>query len=124
MPTAISPTTIKRARRLRRDMTDGERRLWSELKELRRLHGVHVRRQAPIGPYVVDFVVHEKGLIIEVDGEHHFLPEQVRRDAKRDAWLTSQGYKIRRLSTADLADAFNGCVEEIMGELGLMEAAL
>ena len=123
MPTSISPSTIKRARRLRRDMTDRERKLWSEPKEFRRLYGVHFRRQAPIGPYVADFVVHEKRLVVEVDGEQHFLPEQMRRDAKRDEWLASQGYKILRLATADLSDAFEGSVEEIMGELGLMEGA-
>jgi very-short-patch-repair endonuclease len=30
MPSFIKPQTIKRARRLRRNMTDGERKLWSE----------------------------------------------------------------------------------------------
>ena len=123
MPTSVTAVAISRARRLRRDMTDGERKLWSELKEFRRDHGVHVRRQAPIGPYVVDFVIQASKLIIEVDGEHHFLPGQMRRDAARDQWLSARGYKILRLSTADLADAFDGCVEEIMGELGLMERA-
>ena len=121
MPTSVTPTAIKRARKLRRGMTDGERKLWSMLKEFRRDFDVHVRRQAPIGPYVVDFVIQAKKLVIEVDGEQHFLPEQMRRDAVRDRWLSDRGYKILRLSTADLADAFDGCVEEIMGELGLME---
>src|SRR5262245_2667001 len=123
MPTAITPAAIARARKLRRDMTDGERKLWSELKEFRSQYGLHVRKQAPIGPYIADFVIHSKGLIIEVDGEHHFLPEQMQRDATRDEWLATQGYKVLRFSTADLSDAFDGCVEEILGELGLMEFA-
>ena len=123
MPTAISPAAIKRARRLRRDMTDGERKLWSELKEFRRLYGIHARKQAPIGPYIADFVIHSKSLIIEVDGEHHFLTERIQRDAIRDEWLATQGYKVLRFSTADLSDAFNGCVEEVLRELGLMEIA-
>ncbi|WP_318764204.1 DUF559 domain-containing protein [Aminobacter niigataensis] len=42
-------------------MTDGERKLWGELKDFRRLYGLHARKQAPIGPYIVDFVLHEKG---------------------------------------------------------------
>ena len=104
-------------------MTDGERKLWLELKELRHLYGIHVRRQAPIGPYVADFVVHAKSLIIEVDGEHHFLPEQMRRDAVRDEWLSQRGYRVLRLTTADLSDTFDGCIEEILGALGLMEDA-
>lgn len=121
MPTSVPPAAISRARKLRRNMTDGERKLWSELKEFRRLYGVHVRRQAPIGPYVADFVVHEKNLVIEVDGEHHFLPEQMRRDARRDAWFSQRGYRVLRLTTAELSDAFDGCVEAVLAEMGLME---
>lgn len=121
MPTSVPPAAISRARKLRRNMTDGERKLWSELKEFRRLYGVHVRRQAPIGPYVADFVVHEKNLVIEVDGEHHFFPEQMRRDARRDAWFSQRGYRVLRLTTAELSDAFDGCVEAVLAGLGLME---
>ena len=121
MPTTVSPQAIKRARRLRRNMTDGERRLWSELREFRRHYGLHVRKQAPIGPYFVDFVVHEKKLVIEVDGEHHFEPEQMARDVTRDNWLGERGYRVLRLNTGELTDAFDGCVEAILKEMGLME---
>ncbi|RWP35961.1 MAG: endonuclease domain-containing protein [Mesorhizobium sp.] len=119
-PTAIDPTAIKRARALRRNMTDGERKLWSELKEFRRLYGLHARKQAPIGPYIADFVLHEKNLVIEVDGEHHFTPEQMDKDRIRDAWFGRQGYRVLRFSTGDLANSFDGCVEEIFREIGVM----
>ncbi|MEO5322328.1 DUF559 domain-containing protein [Mesorhizobium sp. CC13] len=119
-PTAIDPAAIKRARSLRRNMTEGECKLWSELKEFRRLYGLHVRRQAPIGPYVVDFVVHDKGIVIEVDGQHHFEPEGLARDRIRDAWLLEQGYRVLRYSTGELADSFDGCVEEILREVNVM----
>ena len=121
MPTANASQVIARARRLRRNMTGGERKLWSELREFRRLYGIHVRKQAPIGAYVVDFVIQTQKLVIEVDGEHHFLPEGIRRDAKRDAWLKTEGYRIIRINTGELVDSFDGCVEEIMAALGLME---
>jgi len=123
MPTQVMPGAIRRARKLRREMTDGERKLWSELREFRRLYGLHVRRQAPIGPYIVDFIIHTKSLIIEVDGEHHFLPDRMKKDAARDLWLGGKGYKVLRLTTADLENSFNGCIEEILSELGLMETA-
>jgi very-short-patch-repair endonuclease len=118
--TAIDPAAIKRARALRRNMTDGERKLWSELKEFRRLYGLHARKQAPIGPYIADFVLHEKNLVIEVDGEHHFTPEQMDKDRIRDAWFGRQGYRVLRFSTGDLANSFDGCVEEILREVGVM----
>ena len=123
MPTANRPGSIARARRLRRAMTDGERRLWRELRDFRRLYGIHVRRQAPIGPYVVDFAVHEHRLVIEVDGEHHFGTEGLRRDRVRDDWFATQGYKVVRLNTGELSDSFVGCVEEILRELGLMTSS-
>ena len=54
------------ARRLRRDMTVDERKLWNELRDLRRI-GFHFRRQAPIGRYIVDFVCFSRRLVVEVD---------------------------------------------------------
>nr|WP_302896635.1 endonuclease domain-containing protein [Mesorhizobium sp. LMG 17147] len=119
-PTGIDPAAIKRARALRRNMTDGERKLWSELKEFGHLYGLHARKQAPIGPYIADFVLHEKNLVIEVDGEHHFTPEQMDKDRIRDAWFGRQGYRVLRFSTGDLAESFDGCIEEILREVGVM----
>lgn len=120
MPTAISPTAISRARRLRRDMTGGERKLWAELRQFKRWYGIHVRRQAPVGPYVADFVVHSHKLVIEVDGEHHFEPARQIRDRRRDQWFSSQGFATIRLNTSELDEQFDGCVEEILQALGLM----
>ena len=121
MPTGIRPKTIARARSLRRNMTAGEEKLWSELREFRRLYGIHVSKQAPIGPFIADFAVHERKLAIEVDGQFHFEPEGVAKDQARDAWLKGQGYRVIRLSTGDLETAFDGCIEEILRALGLME---
>ncbi|RWM11589.1 MAG: endonuclease domain-containing protein [Mesorhizobium sp.] len=119
-PTAIDPAVVRRARVLRRNMTEGERKLWSDLREFRRLYGLHVRGQVPISPYIVDFVLHEKGVVIEVDGEHHFTSERMEKDRTRDAWLGQQGYRVLRFSTGELAESFDGCVEEILREVGVM----
>jgi very-short-patch-repair endonuclease len=101
-------------------MTDGERKLWSELKQFRRWYGIHVRKQAPVGPYIVDFAIHECRLVIEIDGEHHFTPSGQARDRARDEWFASQGYRVLRINTGELSDSFDGCVEEILHEIGLM----
>ncbi|WP_244478736.1 MULTISPECIES: endonuclease domain-containing protein [unclassified Mesorhizobium] len=119
--TAIDPKVIPRARRLRRNMTEGERKLWAELSQFRRWYGIHIRKQAPIGYYVVDFVIHEHRLVMEVDGEHHFTPEGQRRDRERDEWLAGEGYTVLRFNTGELSDNFSGCIEEILGVLGLMD---
>jgi very-short-patch-repair endonuclease len=112
---------VRRARKLRHAMTDGERLFWSELREFRRLYGLHVRRQAPIGHYVADFAIHERKLIIEVDGEQHFTDEGLKRDKVRDNWLAGCGYRVLRFTTGDVGDNLGGCIEEILAALGLME---
>lgn len=85
---------VARARRLRADAKPGERLLWTELRALKQ----HWRRQAPIGRFVADFANHRLKLVVEVDGGVHNLPEVQARDAERDAWLTSQGYRVLRFT--------------------------
>lgn len=81
------------ARRLRREMTEVEARLWYQLRD-RRLDGFKFRRQKPIGPYIVDFVCLDRRLIIELDGGHHAL--QVEADARRGAFLLAAGFRVLR----------------------------
>ncbi|MGC4025424.1 MAG: DUF559 domain-containing protein [Mesorhizobium sp.] len=120
MPSQIDPVAANLARRLRRQMTDGEKRLWLELRQFKRWFGIHVRRQVPIGAYIADFAVHQQRLVIEVDGEHHQLPDRQIRDSVRDGWLKARGYKVVRFQTGELETSFDGCIEEIMRELGLV----
>lgn len=121
MPTGISKNTIKFARKLRKDMSDGELKLWSELRQWKRIYGVHVRKQVPIGKYIADFAIHDLKFIIVVDGHQHLEETQMAHDKKRDAWLSEQGYKVMRLTTADLSDAFDGCIEKLLNEIKIMK---
>ena len=104
---------------LRKSMTAGEHRLWSELKEWRKLYGTHWRRQAPLGPYIADFVCHGLKLVVEVDGEFHHTQEGSARDARRDAWMNSQGYRVFRINTGELSEHLDGCVETLLREAEL-----
>jgi very-short-patch-repair endonuclease len=110
-----SERSDKLARRLRREPTFAERELW---KALRRLDGHHFRRQAPIGPYVVDFVSHRLRLIIEGDGGIHNLGEVAARDVEREHWLIGRGYRVIRLTNAQaLTTAHNGA-EPLLADFG------
>lgn len=87
-----------------------ERRVWAALRRL----GDNWRRQAPIGRFVVDFANHRRRLILEIDGGAHRLPQVTLRDAERDAWLRSQGYRVVRLDSQavmrDLAGALGSAI--------------
>ena len=81
-----------RARWLRREQTDAEFRLWRRLSG-RELGGFNVVRQAPLGPYVVDFLCRSKRLVVELDGEQHV---DSGRDETRTAYLNRHGYAVLR----------------------------
>jgi very-short-patch-repair endonuclease len=98
-----------RAKRLRSDMTDAEGRLWCALRA-HRLNGLSFRRQAPIGRFIVDFVCHERGLVIEVDGGQH---AENARDVERDRWLVAKGYRVLRFWNHDVLRNGNGVLEVI-----------
>ena len=69
------------ARALRKRLTPQEVRLWMKLRELKAL-GFNFRRQAPIGPYIVDFVCFRCRLVIEADGGQHGLHEGAKAAAQ------------------------------------------
>ena len=88
-------------------MTLPELLLWRELRggSLVRL----IRRQHPVGPYVLDFYCDHAKLAIEVDGATHDAHGAPERDSRRDAWLAAQGIRTLRLPALyvlkQLADA-------------------
>src|SRR5258705_13086654 len=108
---AVSPMQRTRARVLRSDMTDAEHKIWQRLRA-HRFQGASFRRQLPIGPYVVDFVCLDVRLIIEIDGGQHAEAE-AKRDAKRDAWLRTQGFRIMRFWNNDVLTNIHGVLEVV-----------
>jgi very-short-patch-repair endonuclease len=92
------------ARRLRKNLTDSERVLWSRLRH-KQLEEIQFYRQKPIGSYIVDFFAPSAGLVIEVDGSQHLEGENLRRDGQRDEYLASLGLRVCRFDSRQvLAD--------------------
>jgi very-short-patch-repair endonuclease len=81
------------ARKLRRNLTEAETKLWWKLRG-RQIAGARFRRQAPIGKYIGDFVCFERGLVVELDGSQHV--ERSEKDESRTIWLNSQGFTVIR----------------------------
>jgi very-short-patch-repair endonuclease len=98
-----------RSRRLRRDSTFAELKLWNRLRS-RGIAGFKFVRQEPIGRYVVDFVCREQRLVIELDGGQHAESE---RDAMRDRWLAERRYRVLRFWNNDVITNIDGVLDII-----------
>ena len=105
--------SIRRARRLRRELSPPEARLWIALRG-RNLEGLKFRRQHPIGPYVLDFYCDSAKLAVEIDGYAHATADRPSRDERRDAWLSSRGILTLRIDARDVRDEFDGVVGLIL----------
>jgi very-short-patch-repair endonuclease len=103
------------ARRLRRRMTDAERKLWFELRD-RRLMGLKFKRQVPRGGYIVDFLCVEAGLVVEVDGGQH-AEERADHDRVRTAHLEHEGLKVLRFWNNDVLTNMEAVLTIIAEEL-------
>jgi len=105
--------TIDRARELRRNSTEVEKRLWRALRE--KLPHVKWRRQMPIGPYFADFACFAEHLIVELDGGQH--AEAVEYDRARTRFIEQQGYRVMRFWNNDVAENLAGVLEMIAAAL-------
>lgn len=103
------------SKRLRREPTLGEQRLW---KGLRKLEGAHFRRQVPLGPYVVDFACHASRIVVEVDGDIHKLPDVAERDVERETWLKGRGYEVIRFSNEESIFNTGSVLQRLAERLG------
>ena len=99
------------ARELRKNMTPEERHLWYDF--LKRLP-VTVHRQKNVGNYIVDFLIASAGLVIEIDGRQHKLPEHIEADRKRDQELNLLGFTVLRYTNEDIRNRFHTVCEDIM----------
>jgi len=91
-----------------------ERLLWKLLRD-RRLDGLKVRRQVPLGRYIVDFLCPRHRLIIEADGPSH---EDSLHDRDRDAWLQSHGFRVMRFPNKEIQDYPDAVLSRILAACG------
>lgn len=118
---ALPQERRERDRSLRREATSAERLLWSRLRAGRLGGAWPVRRQVPIGRFIVDFACHAARLVIEVDGAAHCTDEERAQDARREGFLRSVGYEVLRCTNDEVFSNLDGGVETI--RLKLVERA-
>ena len=108
----VSSKLRSNARAVRKNSTDAERILWSELRN-HRLNGAGFRRQVPIENYIADFVCHAAKLVIELDGGQHFCDQAEKADATRSAAIEAKGFTVLRFTNHDVMKNRAGVLETI-----------
>jgi very-short-patch-repair endonuclease len=99
--------TSKRAKALRRALTEPELMLWTRLK--RRIPEMPAfRNQHPLGPYILDFYCSAARLAVEIDGAIHSEDAQIAHDERRDAWLRRQGVTVYRVPASPVFEDADG----------------
>ena len=110
----LTPT----ARKLRRNRTAVEDRLWRRIRS-RQLDGAKFTFQFPIGPHIADFACRSARLAIELDGGQH----SPGCDADRTKTVESYGYRIIRFWNNDVMENMEGVLEVIRHELRIARNA-
>jgi very-short-patch-repair endonuclease len=89
------------ARKLRKNMTDGELLLWNELKN-DKLLGFDFDRQRFIDNYIIDFYCKDLMLAIEIDGMSHNNEEAFAKDEIRQQKLESFAIQFLRFTESEM----------------------
>ena len=100
------------AREMRNAPTEPEKRLWRALSRSQ-LGGFKFRRQAPIGPFIADFLCPQKALVVEVDGETH----DSECDRKRDAALAGMGFATIHVTNTEVMRNMEGVLTVVLNAL-------
>lgn len=99
----------ERARKLRREMSESEKRLWNRLRANR--IGFKFKREQPLGPFTLDPFSYEAMLNVEVDGDQHDSAS----DAKRDDALKQLGVMTLRFPSQECYLHSDAVANEIYG---------
>ena len=106
-----TPEIEAAARRLRRNMTPPEQKLWEALKG-KKLGGLKFRAQHPVGPCILDFYCPACKLVVELDGGVH--DEQAAYDESRTQQLENYGHCIIRFRNEEVLEDLPSVLERIL----------
>jgi very-short-patch-repair endonuclease len=106
--------TLARARRLRRDMTEAEKKLWYRIRQ-GQLDGYQFRKQVPLDPYILDFACLRKKLALEVDGSQH--AEISAAEVRRNRFLRDEGFTVIRYWNTEVMRNIDGVLMDLLAKL-------
>src|SRR5690349_12622869 len=106
-----APEKKELAKKMRREMTPAEDKLWQSLRA-NRLGGLQFRRQQVIDGFLADFYCHAAGLVIEVDGPIH--QQHADYDEYRDRILAARDFAILRFTNERIFTDIDAVLAEIL----------
>ncbi|HYF68932.1 MAG TPA: endonuclease domain-containing protein [Ohtaekwangia sp.] len=106
------PNSFEKAKWLRNHTTKHEQELWQYLRN-KKVMGVRVKRQHPIGSYIADFYCHAAKLVIEIDGTSHNSTDQRLYDEERTINFTILGLMVIRFSNDQVEHDIDQVVNQI-----------
>ena len=106
-----TPEIEAAARRLRRNMTPTEKKLWQALRG-KKLGGLKFRAQHPVGPCILDFYCPACKLVVELDGGVH--EEQAEYDEARTRHLNEYNYRVIRFRNEEVLEDLPSVLERIL----------
>jgi very-short-patch-repair endonuclease len=110
------PSRKPNRRRLRKNATDAERKLWSILRN-RQMAGLKFLRQYSVGQYILDFYCPEKRVAIEIDGGQHAGIRGHKWDTRRDTYLHDLNIRVIRFWNNDVLQNIEGIGQKIGEEV-------
>jgi len=117
---ALRLRMVEVAKNLRRESTLTEKVLWEQLRTKKR--GYKVRRQQPIGVFVVDFYIPQSRLIVEIDGSVH--DDQQEQDRERETLLEELGLRFLRFSAIDVEQHLDRVLRTIDDQVAGFDALI
>jgi very-short-patch-repair endonuclease len=107
-----TPNSFQKAKWLRNNLTKHEQILWNCLRK-KKVLGVRIRSQHPIGTYIADFYCHAAKLVIEIDGISHNTVQQKLHDEERTFNFGINGLKVIRFSNNEVEHDLINVIEVI-----------
>ena len=105
-----NPKLVEKARELRKNMTEAEKKIWyGFLKNFK----YRVLRQRPIHHFIVDFYCPALKLVIEIDGEQHYTEDGKAYDEERRKILERYGLREIRFRNKEVMNEFDRVCKEI-----------
>ena len=116
MPLKYNANLKPLGRKLRNNLTDAEKLLWSKLRK-RQIERCLFNRQKLIGNYIVDFYCDKAKLVIEIDGGQHYENGKILEDKERSVFLEKLGLKVIRFTNIDILKNIENVCWKIYQEL-------